>query len=88
MTKEPHLKMTMKVSLLLAILNTLTTLVDEAQVWASNKGIEIKVVDPGHVAMMRIRIADGSKITARYTGTGENSWGMDIDTLKNFLMNK
>jgi len=76
------LKAKVKAEVLKTVLDAVSTLVDEAKIQVTPDGINLKAVDPAHVAMVDLSI--GKKAFSEYKAT-EMDLGVDLDKLKDIL---
>ncbi|MES2155322.1 MAG: proliferating cell nuclear antigen (pcna) [bacterium] len=75
-------KAKVKVEVLTTVLNAVSTLVDEAKIQLTPEGLNLKAVDPAHVAMVDLSL--GKKAFAEYKAT-DMDIGVDLDKLKDIL---
>ena len=75
-------KAKVKAEVLTTILNAVSTLVDEAKIHVTPEGLNLKAVDPAHVAMVDLSI--GKKAFAEYKAS-DMDMGVDLDKLKDIL---
>jgi len=75
-------KAKVKSEVLKTILDAVSTLVDEAKIQVTADGINLKAVDPAHVAMVDLSI--GKKAFQEYKAT-DMDLGIDLDKLKDIL---
>ncbi len=75
-------KAKVKTEVLKTILDAVSTLVDEAKIQVTPDGLNLKAVDPAHVAMVDLSI--GKKAFQEYKAT-EMDLGVDLDKLKDIL---
>ena len=75
-------KAKVKAEVLKTVLDAVSTLVDEAKIQVTPDGINLKAVDPAHVAMVDLTI--GKKAFQEYKAT-EMDLGVDLDKLKDIL---
>lgn len=78
-------KARLEVGLLRGYVFGLSTLVDECWIDCDKKGLETKVVDPAHVAMMEMFIPVG--VLENYRCTTSGRVGIDLDRLAKELVN-
>ena len=71
-----------KAEVLKTLIDATSTLVDEVKVHVSPEGLNLKAVDPAHVAMVDLSI--GKKAFTEYKGS-EMDMGVDLDKLKDIL---
>ncbi|MCA1820004.1 MAG: DNA polymerase sliding clamp, partial [Halobacteriales archaeon] len=69
-------KAKVKSEVLVTILNAVSTLVDEAKIHVTPEGLNLKAVDPAHVAMVDLSI--GKKAFVEYKGS-DMDMGVDLD---------
>lgn len=75
-------KAKVKAEVLKTVLDAVSTLVDEAKIQVTPDGINLKAVDPAHVAMVDLTI--GKKAFQEFKAT-EMDLGIDLDKLKDIL---
>jgi len=76
-------KAEMKTDTLKGLVNVISTLVDEAKFSISEEGVNLKAVDPAHVAMADIMI--GKNAFESFSADGETVMGIDLDKMKDVL---
>ncbi len=75
-------KAKVKADVLKTMLDAVSSLVDEAKIHLTPEGLNLKAVDPAHVAMVDLSL--GKKAFLEYKAT-EMDIGMDLDKLKDIL---
>ena len=75
-------KAKVKSEVLKTMLDAVSTLVDEAKIQLTPEGLNLKAVDPAHVAMVDLTL--GKKAFAEYKAT-DMDLGVDLDKLKDIL---
>jgi proliferating cell nuclear antigen len=75
-------KAKVKAEVLKTMLDAVATLVDEAKIQVTPEGLNLKAVDPAHVAMVDLSL--GKKAFAEFKAT-DMDLGIDLDKLKDIL---
>jgi len=76
-------KAEIKSDTLKGIVNVISTLVDEAKFSISDSGINLKAVDPAHVAMVDLTVSKGA--FESFSADNGTEIGVDLDKMKDML---
>ncbi|MDR0198298.1 MAG: DNA polymerase sliding clamp, partial [Methanomassiliicoccaceae archaeon] len=76
-------KAEIKSDTLKGIVNVISTLVDEAKFSISEEGVNLKAVDPAHVAMVDLTVSKGA--FESFSASNGTEMGVDLDKMKDML---